>query len=420
MSRGRPTVSEETAKIEGQQAATSGAQQEPMAEVRIGDSRVTLLGTAHVSRSSADKVRELLATGDYDAVAVELCPSRYNAIVDPDALARMDLFQVIREGKAAMVAASLALGAFQQRAAEQLGIQPGAEMRVAIEDAKEAGLPVLLIDREVGTTLKRVYRNVPWWQRLNLVSGLLGSVLAKEKVSEAEIERLKEGDILESTFAQFAEEEKDLFKPLIDERDRYMAARLREEVAKHPHEHILAVVGAGHLAGMLRYLQSPAERPPAEEIIELERIPEGGRWLKRLPWLIVLAVLAGFAIGFARSPDLGWQLVADWVLINGGLSALGALIAGAHPLTVVGAFLAAPLTSLNPTVGAGMVTAAIEVYFRKPTVNDFSRLRQDTTHLKGWWQNRVTRTLLVFLLSTLGSAIGTYVAGFRIFGRLTS
>ncbi len=393
--------------------------QEPMATVTVGDSRITLLGTAHVSQSSADKVRELLATGDYDAVAVELCPSRYNAIVDPDALARMDLFQVIREGKASMVAASLALGAFQQRAAEQMGIQPGAEMRVAIEDAKQAKLPVLLIDREVGTTLKRIYRNVPWWQRFNLLAGLLGSVVSKEKVSEEEIERLKEGDVLESTFAQFAEEEKELFKPLIDERDRYMVARLRQEIEQHPHENVLAVVGAGHLAGMLRYFEQVAEKPAAEEIAELEHVPPGGRWGKRIPWLIALLVLVGFGIGFSRSPELGWQMVLDWVLINGGLSALGALIAGGHPLTVIGAFVAAPLTSLNPTVGAGMVTAAIEVYFRKPRVSDFGHLRTDTTTLKGWWRNRVTRVLLVFLFSTLGSAIGTYVAGFRIFDRLT-
>jgi len=409
----RNNVTDENEKPD--EAATT----EPMATVTIGDSRVTLLGTAHVSKSSADKVRELLASGDYDAVAVELCPSRYNAIVDPDALARMDLFQVIREGKAAMVTASLALGAFQQRAAEQMGIQPGAEMRVAIEDAKQAGLPVLLIDREVGITLKRIYRNVPWWQRFNLIAGLLGSVMARDKVSEEEIERLKEGDILESTFAQFAEEEKDLFKPLIDERDRYMVARLREEIEKHPRENLLAVVGAGHLAGMVRYFQQPAESPPAEEIAELDHVPPGRGWAKRIPWLIVLLVLIGFGIGFSRSPDLGWQMVLDWVLINGGLSALGALIAGGHPLTVIGAFLAAPLTSLNPTVGAGMVTAAIEVYFRKPKVSDFGHLRSDTTTLKGWWRNRVTRTLLVFLFSTLGSAIGTYVAGFRIFGRLS-
>jgi pheromone shutdown-related protein TraB len=401
--------------------------QEPMAEVSVGSSRITLLGTAHVSRTSADKVKELLETGEYDAVAVELCPSRHNSIIDPDALARMDLFQVIREGKASMVAASLALGAFQQRAAEQMGIEPGAEMKQAINSAKAAKIPVLLIDREVGVTLKRIYRNVPWWRRMNLITGLLASVVVKQEVTEEEIERLKEGDILESTFAQFAEEEKDLFLPLIGERDEYMVARLRQEVAKHPHENILAVIGAGHLGGMVKHFEkdssqvasSQVENSSDQVIERLDQVPAGSKWPKYIPWMIVGLVFLGFAIGFSRSPSLGWELVVDWVLINGGLAALGALIAAAHPLTVIGAFLAAPLTSLNPTIGAGMVTAGIEVYLRRPKVGDFSRLRSDTTTLKGWWSNRVTRTLLVFLFSTIGSAVGTYVAGFRIYDRLS-
>jgi pheromone shutdown-related protein TraB len=396
--------------------------QEPMAEVMIGTSRITLLGTAHVSKTSADKVRELLETGKYDAVAVELCPSRHNAIVDPDALSRMDLFQVIREGKASMVAASLALGAFQQRAAEQMGIEPGAEMRQAIECAKQAKIPVLLIDREVGVTLKRIYRNVPWWRRMNLIAGLLTSVVANQEVSEEEIERLKEGDILESTFAQFAEEEKDLFLPLIGERDEYMVARLRQEVDKHPHENVLAVIGAGHLGGMEKRLTGDIanKNETADEVIErLDKVPPGSRWPKYIPWAIVGLVFLGFAIGFIRSPSMGWGLVADWVLINGGLAALGTIIAAGHPITIIGAFLAAPITSLNPTIGAGMVTAAIEVYFRRPKVGDFGHLRSDATSLRGWWRNRVTRTLLVFLFSTIGSAIGTYLAGFRIIDRLT-
>lgn len=403
--------------------------QEPMATVMVGDSRVTLLGTAHVSRTSAEKVKELIETGNYDAVAVELCPSRYNSIVNPDALAKMDLFQVIREGKASMVAASLALGAFQQKAAEQMGIQPGAEMRQAIDCAKAARLPVLLVDREVGTTLKRIYRNVPWWRRMNLVAGLVASVVSSEKVSEEEIERLKEGDILESTFAQFAEQEQDLFLPLIGERDHYMVARLQQEIAKHPHENLLVVIGAGHLAGMVKRFEEiladkteaalTVESNNADQVIKrLDAVPTGMRWLKYFPWLIVGLVFLGFGIGFSRSPEMGWDLVLDWVLINGGLAALGAIIAAAHPLTVIGAFLAAPLTSLNPTIGAGMVTAGIEVYLRRPKVGDFGKLRADTTTIRGWWRNRVTRTLLVFMFSTLGSAIGTYVAGFRIFDRL--
>jgi pheromone shutdown-related protein TraB len=402
--------------------AATQPQEEPMATVSLGRSQITLLGTAHVSRTSADKVKALIESGEYDAVAVELCPSRYNAIVDPDALTRMDLFQVIREGKASMVAASLALGAFQQRAAEQMGIQPGAEMRQAIDCAQAAKLPVLLVDREVGVTLKRIYRNVPWWRRMNLVAGLVASVVSSQEVTEDEIERLKEGDILESTFAQFAEQEQDLFLPLIGERDQYMVARLQQEVAKQPHERLLVVIGAGHLAGMVKQLESAAASDTAgatAAIERLEQVPPGARWLKYFPWLIVALVFVGFAIGFARSPAMGWQLVADWVLINGGLAALGALLAAGHPLTIIGAFLAAPLTSLNPTIGAGMVTAAIEVYLRRPKVGDFGQLRQDTTTIRGWWHNRVTRTLLVFMFSTIGSAIGTYLAGFRIVERLS-
>jgi len=392
-------------------------EQEPQVDIQVGESRITLLGTAHVSRASAEKVKELLSTDEYDAVAVELCPSRYNSLIDPDSLARMDLFRVMREKKVTMVVASLALGAYQQRMAEQFGIEPGAEQREAIKAAQDSHRPVLLVDREIGVTLKRVARNVPWWQRFALFTGLIASVVSHEEVTEEEIERLKEGDILETTFAQFAAEQEHLFLPLIDERDQYMAARLLEEVQRDGHENVLAVVGAGHLKGIQRYLEQGIEAP-SERIADLEQMPAPSTWPKLIPWLIVCLILVGFGIGFYRSPELGWQMVADWVLINGGLSALGALIAAAHPLTVITAFLAAPLTSLNPTIGAGMVTAAVEIYLRKPEVGDFSRLRKDTTEWKGWWRNRVSRVLLVFLLSTLGSAVGTYVAGFRIAERL--
>ena len=403
------------------------ATQEPLTHLAIDGKPITLLGTAHVSRASADKVKELLDSGAYDAVAIELCASRHRALVDPNALAKMNLFEVLKTGKAPMIIANLALGAYQQRLAEQFGIEPGAEMRIALETAKQKGIAVLLIDREIGITLKRIYRNVSWWRRLYLFSGLIASVISREEVTEDEIEKLKEGDMLENTFAQFADKAQDLYRPLIEERDQYMAARIQQEAAHSAHQNILAVVGAGHLQGITHYLQSNNLQPqtstssstPAETIAELNRLPSASRWPKFIPWLIVVLILLGFAIGFYRNADLGWQLVMEWVLINGGLAAFGALLAAAHPLTIIGAFLAAPLTSLNPTIGAGMVTGAIELFLRKPEVGDFHSLRSDTTHLKGWWKNRVTRVLLVFLFSTLGSAIGTYVAGFRIFEKLT-
>jgi len=271
-----------------------------------------------------------------------------------------------------------------------------------------------------------------------IFSGLIGSVVSREEVSEEEIERLKEGDILETTFAQFAEQEKDLFGPLIDERDQYMAARLEEAVLEHDHQNILAVVGAGHLQGIKSYIEQHAETIAKTKEVEdnqnskneselnrvqglisaLEHIPQKTNWLKYFPWLIVALILFGFTLGFQKSSDLGWQMVMDWVFINGGLSALGALVATAHPITILVAFFAAPLTSLNPMIGAGMVTAATEIWLRKPSVGDFSQLRKDATKIKGWWKNKVARILLVFFFSTMGSAIGTYVAGFKIFESL--
>lgn len=384
--------------------------------VQLGNTTFHLLGTAHVSRQSAEDVRRELRSGRYDAVAIELCPSRYRALAEPGHMANMDLFQVLRQGKAGMVAANLALSAYQQRLAEQSGIQPGAEMLAAIEEADAAELPLLLIDREIGITLKRVYRGVGWLQRFGLFAGLGASVLSRERISEQEIERLKEGDMLEATFAEFAERSPALYRTLIAERDRYMAARLRQEAAGR-HRNVLVVVGAGHVDGLAQELANFHGEP--EQVLEtLQQVPPPGRWLRRAPWLVVAIILAGFAYGFSQDLQLGRQLVVDWILINGALCALGSAIALAHPLTIVAAFIAAPITSLNPTIGAGFVAAAVELALRKPTVADFARLRSDVSRLSGWWRNRTARVLLVFLLSTLGSAAGTYIAGFRIAERL--
>ncbi|MEG3080701.1 TraB/GumN family protein [Halomonas sp. 5021] len=394
--------------------ATSG----PINVITVGDTRYTLLGTAHVSEESANDVRQLIDTGRFDAVAIELCDARHHSMANPDAMGEQDLFQVFKQGKAGMVAASLALGAFQQRIADQSGIQPGAEMRAAVEACKAKQLPLLLVDRDVGITLRRIYRNVPWWQRFSLFTGLIGSVLSREDVSKEDIEKLKEGDMLEATFSEFAAQSEALYNPLIRERDRYMALRLAEETPSGGYRNVLVVLGAGHLKGTVEHLEAPLPANPGEEIATLEATPPPSKIWKLVPWLITALVLVGFAIGFSRNTDLGWQLVTEWFLINGVLSAGATIAALAHPVTVIATFFAAPLTSLNPTIGAGFVAAGVELYMRKPKVRDFATLRNDVVNLKGWWKNRVSRTLLVFILATLGSAVGTWVAGFRIAGTL--
>jgi pheromone shutdown-related protein TraB len=386
---------------------------EPHCEIVIDEVQLTLLGTAHVSRASAEQVQRMIQSGDYDAVAVELCRSRFNALMDPRALAQMDLFSVIRQNRVYMVVANLALSAYQQRLADQFGIEPGAEQRMALRLAKERELPILLIDREIGITLKRISANLGWWKRYSLFAGLLTAMLTSNEVTEDEVERLKEGDILETTFAEFATDRSDLYVPLIDERDRYMAAKLRREVARLGVRRVLVVVGVGHLKGIASRLEQD-RLPPADTLAELERIPSPGRWPRLLAWAVLGLILGGFAWGFVLNPGLGWDLVITWVLITGGLSALGTLIAAGHPLTILSAFLAAPVTTLNPAIAAGMITGAVELYLRKPSVGDFSRLRADVATWSGWWRNRVARILVIFLLSNLGAAIGTYVAGFQM------
>ena len=197
-----------------------------------------------------------------------------------------------------------------------------------------------------------------------------------------------------------------------------MAARLREENAEAKYANVLVVIGAGHMEGLAKNLESGTSDPQAERE-QLESLPAKSRWPRVLPWAIMVLVIAGFAIGFSRSPELGWELVFFWVAINGGFAALGALIARGHPLTILSAVIAAPLTSLNPTIAAGMVTGLVESWLRKPRISDLENLRFDITTIKGWFKNPATRILLVFFFSNLGSAIGTWVAGFKIFDALS-
>ena len=391
---------------------------QPMRIVERDGVEYTIIGTAHVSRASAEAVKSLSSSGRFDAIAVELCQARYDALTAERKWTDLDLYKIIREGKAGLVMANLALSAYQRRIAEQFDIEPGAEMRAAAVAAAEHDLPLQLVDRDLATTLKRSYASVPWYKRIYLMTGLALGMVSSEEIDEESIEKLKEGDILESTFTEFAEHSPELYEALIAERDRYMAARLREDNHGAAGRKVLVVIGAGHMDGLARHLQDSAAEP-RQERTELEVMPRRSYWPRLIPWAIMLLVLTGFFIGFSRSPELGWQLVFIWVAINGGLAALGALIARGHPLTVLSALIAAPLTSLNPTIAAGMVTGLVESWLRKPRIADLENLRFDITTVKGWFRNPATRILLVFFLSNLGSAIGTWVAGLRIFGELS-
>jgi pheromone shutdown-related protein TraB len=395
-------------------------QGQPIERVQRDGVEYVMLGTAHVSRNSVDAVEALLAHEHFDAVAVELCDSRAQSMRDPEAFKQMDLFKVIRQGKAGMVAASLVLSTFQKRLADQSGIQPGAEMKAAMDGADQRGLPLWLIDREVGTTLKRAWHSVGFWQRFGLLGGLLASVFEREEIEQGEIEKLKQGDLLESAFSEFASESQPLYNSLIGERDAFMAARLRQETARSATDEprrVLVVIGAGHLKGLSGLLQEQ-QNDPAATIAELAATPPKARWPKWLAVALVLLVFAAIAYAFHRNAALGTQALTAWVLFTGGFAALGALAAGGHPLSILAAFIAAPIKPFRPGIPAGGISAMAEAWVRRPRVVDFDTLRDDIVHWSGWWKNRVARTLLNFFLVSLGTIIGEYSAGIHIFKSL--
>jgi pheromone shutdown-related protein TraB len=389
---------------------------QPIERVHRDGVEYVVLGTAHVSRTSVEAVKALLAKESFDAVAVELCDSRAQSMRDPEAFKQMDLFRVIREGKAGMVAASLVLSTFQKRLADQYGIQPGAEMKTAMDGADERHVPVWLIDREVGTTLKRAWYSVSFWQRFGLLGGLLASVFERETIDEKEIEKLKQGDMLESAFSEFANESAPLYRSLIAERDAFMAARLRQEagssVTANPCK-VLVVIGAGHLKGMCDNLRVQ-QADPVATVAELAKNPPKAQWPKWLAIGLVLLVFVAIGYAFHRNSALGAQALRDWVLFTGGFAALGALLARAHPVSILAAFIAAPIKPFRPGIPAGGISAMAEAWVRRPRVADFETLRDDIVHWSGWWTNRVARTLLNFFLVSLGTVIGEYAAGIHI------
>ncbi len=390
---------------------------ESMRRVQRNGTEFVLLGTAHVSRASVAAVQSVLAAEPFDAVAVELCRPRAEAMRNPEAMRQMDLFSVLREGRAATVAAGLALGAWQRRLAQQFGIEPGAEMLAAMDGAAERGLPCWLIDRDVGLTLRRARAAVGFWERAKLSAGLLASLLDDSPIDEADIEQLKKRDVLENAFTELGKQSPSIYHTLIAERDAWMAARLREEAALGRPAKVLVVVGAGHLAGIARALETET-RKPSEVLAPLRAEPppsRAGRWLGVL---LLLFVIGGFVYGFSQGRDVGVEVLWIWVLTTGLGGALGALTAGSHPLSIAAAFVASPLTTLHPALASGMFSGAAELWLRKPRVADFERLRDDLAHWRGWWRNRVARIFLVFFLTSLGTAAGVWIAGARIFGAL--
>jgi pheromone shutdown-related protein TraB len=370
--------------------------------LNIDHKEITLVGTAHVSRESADQVSRVILRGRPDTVAVELCDSRYQALTKKKQWENTDLIKVIREKKAFLLLSNLMLSSFQKRIGEKLGIRPGEEMLSAIGAAEEVGARIYLADRDVRITLARAWRLMGWWKRISLLFHLIAPAASGiDGITQEEVEKMKQKDVLDALLTEMGEKLPELRRILIDERDQYLVHKLRAA----PGDNIVAVVGAGHVSGIHAHWND------AIDVHELEKVPPKGKWATILKWgipaLIVGLMLAGF---FKAGAAAGAEMIKWWVLANALFAGLGAAVALGRPLTVLSAVVASPLTSINPMIAAGWVAGLVEAFLGKPKVKDFESLPDDIISARGFWKNKITRILLVVVFTNVGSSVGTFVA----------
>ena len=373
---------------------------------------LVLVGTAHVSRESIDEVSGIIREEKPDLICVELDEGRYASITQKDSWEKLDMVKVFREGKGFLLMANLVLSGFQRRMGAELGVKPGDEMKTALDIASELDIPYALCDREVQITLRRAWAGCGLWSKSKLLATLLASAFTTEKLSAEEIENLKNSNELDGMMGELAAYLPEVKETLIDERDHYLAAKLWSSAMDTPPDakRIVAVVGAGHMPGIKTHIEKIASGGENADVSALNVIPKRGFSSKVLPLIIPLAVVALMVVGFVKGGALtSLSMLRTYILWNGSLAALGAIAALGHPLAILAAFVAAPITTFTPFIGVGFFSGILQAVLRKPRVADAQSLIDDVGSFKGFYRNRITRALLVFFLSQLGGAAGTFV-----------
>ena len=365
-----------------------------------------IVGTAHISAKSVVEVRETIEQVQPDSVCVELCQTRFDAMNDPQRWKKLNIFDVIKQKKVLYLLANLALSAYQKALGEKLGVQPGAEQKEGIAVAKEVNAKLVLADRDIQATLKRTWANISFFSKLKLLGSSFVSAEAGEELTVEKLEEMKDQDTISEMMKEFAKQLPEVKEPLINERDQYLIA----SVVNAPGDKVVAVVGAGHVEGMVAHL-SQASKIDREALCV---IPKTKLWVKSLKWVIPSLIIGAFYWGYQQktgnTPNQNFEdMLKAWILPNSIMAALLSLIAMPKPLSVVTAAIASPITSLNPMLGAGMVVGLVEAWLRKPTVEDSENLLTDSATIAGLYRNPFTRVLLVATFATLGSALGAYI-----------
>lgn len=418
-------------------------------EIVLNGRKITLIGTAHVSAESIKDVEEAIKIKNPDCVCIELDEKRADSIQNPDKYRNLDIVKVLKNHEGFLLLANLVLSSFQRRMGLDAGVKPGDEMLAGMKAANELGVPAVMVDRPIQVTLKRAWKKNNFWGKCKLLATLLSSAFSKEEIPTDQVENLKNGSEMDSMMKELADYMPVVKEVLIDERDRYLASKIWDSTGNN----IVAVLGAGHLNGVEAYLEKLAEGSVSSDVTEISEIPAKSVVSKILPWIIPAAVLGLFIAGFvyggvaqankvheAETSELvqeaeknqyapitqlivnffenkghplspGAIMIITWFLWNGIPTFIGTLIAGGNPLVALVGFVSAPFTSMCPFVGVGFVTGILQAIICKPRISDMETLQDDVSSLKGWYKNRILRVLLVFLLSSIGSTIGTFAGG---------
>lgn len=385
---------------------TTGNTNDTITRVQLGDREIVIVGTAHISQESVKEVKDIIHSEKPDRVCVEIDESRFQSLTQKQTWSNLDIIQVLKQGKGFMLLANLVLASFQRRLGMDLGIKPGEEMLAAITTAQELGIPFSLCDREIQITLRRAWAKSNFWGKNKMLAALVSAALTKEKLTAEEIEELKKKSMMHNMLEEVAAFLPSAKSVLIDERDIYLATKVFAAEGKK----LVAVVGAGHVPGMVRHLNALQAKQVDTDLTEISNLPPKNKFSQALPWLISIAIVGVIAANFFfKGSGIALNNIIKWVILNGGGAALGSLLAMAHPVTILLAFVAAPIATLHPLLAVGMFTGILEAGFRKPRVSDFENLHEDILSFKGVYKNRVTHVLVVFFLSSLGGMIGNWI-----------
>jgi pheromone shutdown-related protein TraB len=375
--------------------------EENITRIHLDGKEIILIGTAHVSKQSAEQVKEVIERERPDSVCIELDDQRFKSIKEGNKWKETDIFKVIKEKKASLLLMNLAISSFQNRLAKQFDIKPGQEMIQGIESAEEIGAKLVLADRNIQITFSRIWSNVGFWGKGQLLTSIVYSIFNKETITEEELEKMKSQDTLNAMLAEISEAFPRLKTPLIDERDQYLAQKIKEA----PGEKIVAVLGAAHVPGITKEIHREHDLQALIKTKPKSKVPQ------ILGWALPALIVAIMVLTFYLNPSAGIDQAISWILWTGTMSAIGATLAFGHPIAILSAFLAAPITALHPLLAAGWVSGIVQAYFHRPNVSDFETLSDDVFSLKGFWRNKVTRILLMVVLTNLFASLGTFIGG---------